>query len=162
MFPDDVLAQAKDVMQKAVLGKNMIAVAESCTGGLVSGALTAVEGSSAVFDCGFTTYSYKAKSSLLGVPQGMLVEHGAVSEKVAELMAEGALAASSADTAVAVTGIAGPGGGTNEKPVGLVCFAVARIGYKTQTHECCFPNDGRANVRMNSVRQALSMLATSM
>ena len=162
MFPSDVLTQAKYVLQKAVAGKNMISVAESCTGGLVSAALTAVDGSSRVFDCGFTTYSYKAKSSLLGVPQGMLVEHGAVSEKVAELMAEGALAASSADVAVAVTGIAGPGGGTDEKPVGLVCFAVARIGFKTVTKECRFDNDGRANVRMNSVRQALAMLADSL
>lgn len=162
MFSDDVLRLAKTVLQSARTGNNMIAVAESCTGGLVSGALTAVDGSSEVFDCGFTTYSYKAKSSLLGVPQGMLVEHGAVSEQVAELMAEGALAASNADIAVALTGIAGPGGGTQEKPVGLVCFAVAKIGYKTITKECYFDNDGRAQIRMNSVREALSLLLQSL
>ncbi|MCF6292124.1 MAG: CinA family protein [Robiginitomaculum sp.] len=162
MFPDNILAQVKDVLQAAKAGSNMIAVAESCTGGLLSGAITAVDGSSSVFDCGFVTYSYKAKTSLLGVPQGMLVEHGAVSEQVAELMAEGALAASNADIAVAITGIAGSGGGTIEKPVGLVCFAVARIGYKTVTKECHFANNGRAAIRIDSVKQALSMLMDSL
>ncbi len=162
MYPDNIVALATSVLQKARDGKHLIAVAESCTGGLVSGALTAIDGSSAVFDCGFTTYSYKAKSSLLGVPQGMLVEHGAVSEEVALLMAEGALSASNADIAVAITGIAGPGGGTTEKPVGLVCFAVARIGFKTKTQECLFENNGRDAIRMESVHQALSMLESSL
>ena len=162
MFPDDILGLATYVLSRARNGKNMIAAAESCTGGLLSAALTAVDGSSEVFDCGFTTYSYKAKTSLLGVPQGMLVEHGAVSEQVAAFMAEGALSASSADIAVAITGIAGPGGGTIDKPVGLVCFGLAKIGYKTQTIEHIFDDEGRAIIRMNSVRQALSMLAKSL
>jgi len=158
MYPSEVLKLSSEVLAAATKGGNMISVAESCTGGLVSGALTAVDGSSKVFDCGFTTYSYKAKSSLLGVPQGMLVEHGAVSEQVAVLMAEGALSASNADVAVAITGIAGPGGGTVEKPVGLVCFAVARIGYKTVSAEKQFESNARAAIRMESVATALSML----
>jgi nicotinamide-nucleotide amidase len=158
MYPERILELAAEVISAARNGKNMIAVAESCTGGLVSGAITAVGGSSDVFDCGFTTYSYKAKSTLLGVPHGMLVEHGAVSEQVAQIMAEGALGNSSADIAVAITGIAGPGGGTEEKPVGLVCFAVARIGFKTKTKECRFANEGRDAIRMDSVDQALTML----
>ncbi|VAW02529.1 Molybdopterin binding motif, CinA N-terminal domain / C-terminal domain of CinA type S [hydrothermal vent metagenome] len=162
MFPDEILRLANQALASARKGKHMIAVAESCTGGLLSAALTAVEGSSDTFDCGFTTYSYKAKSSLLGVPQGMLVEHGAVSEQVASLMAEGALAGSTADIAVAITGIAGPGGGTEEKPVGLVCFAVAQIGFKTKTIERVFDDKGRAAIRMDSVKEALTLLCNSL
>ena len=159
MFSEDVLELAKMALQKARENQAMITTAESCTGGLVSAALTAVSGSSKVFDRGFSTYSYKAKSSMLGVPQSILVEHGAVSEEVALLMAEGALAHSAADVSVSLTGIAGPGGGTAEKPVGTVCFACARIGAKTRTITHQFGDPGRPIVRMESVRVALKMLA---
>ncbi len=159
MFSNDVLKLAETALQKARDNQVMITTAESCTGGLVSAALTAVAGSSDVFDCGFSTYSYKAKSSLLGVPQSILVEHGAVSEEVASLMAEGALAHSAADVSVSLTGIAGPGGGTDDKPVGTVCFACARIGAKTRTVTHQFGDSGRPAVRMESVRVALKMLA---
>lgn len=159
MFADDILDLAARALQSARENHAMITTAESCTGGLVSAALTAVPGSSDVFDCGFSTYSYKAKTALLGVPQGILVEHGAVSEEVAALMAEGALAHSAAAVSVALTGIAGPTGGLPGKPVGTVCFACARIGAKTQTQTFHFGDQGRAAVRMMSVRKALVMLA---
>lgn len=158
MFSDDILKLAETALQKARDNHAMISTAESCTGGLVSAALTAIAGSSDVFDCGFSTYSYKAKSSLLGVPQSILVEHGAVSEQVAALMAEGALAHSSASVSVALTGIAGPTGGIPEKPVGTVCFACARIGAKTRTLTCQFGDLGRPGVRRESVVTALNML----
>ncbi len=159
MFSEDVLKLAETALQRARENHAMITTAESCTGGLVSAALTAVSGSSDVFDCGFSTYSYKAKSSLLGVPQSILVEHGAVSEEVASLMAEGALAHSAANVSVALTGIAGPGGGMPGKPIGTVCFACARIGAKTRTLTQQFGDPGRAIVRMKSVSIALTMLA---
>lgn len=162
MYSDEILQLAQDVVNGSRDANLMVAVAESCTGGLVSGALTAVSGSSDVFDRGYVTYSYKAKSSQLGVPQGILVEHGAVSEEVALLMAEGALANSIADLAVAITGIAGPGGGTPDKPVGRVCFAVARIGQRTRTKEYTFDNTGRHGVRMQSVKAALDLLKSAL
>jgi nicotinamide-nucleotide amidase len=106
--------------------KLMLTTAESCTGGMVAAALTAVAGSSAVYERGFVTYSNEAKTEILGVAPSLLEKHGAVSEPVARAMAEGAIAHSRADIAISVTGIAGPGGGTAEKPVGLVHFATAR------------------------------------
>ncbi len=158
MFSADILELAQAALQKARDNQAMISTAESCTGGLVSAALTAIGGSSDVFDCGFSTYSYKAKSSLLGVPQSILVEHGAVSEQVAELMAEGALAHSNATVSLALTGIAGPTGGMPDKPIGTVCFACARIGAKTRILTCQFGDLGRAEVRAQSVSAALKML----
>jgi nicotinamide-nucleotide amidase len=159
MFSEAILNLAETALQSARDNHAMITTAESCTGGLVSAALTAVAGSSDVFDCGFSTYSYKAKSSLLGVPQSILVEHGAVSEQVAALMAEGALAHSTADVSVALTGIAGPSGGLPGKPIGTVCFACARIGAKTRTLTHQFGDLGRPVVRIKSVEVALGMLA---
>lgn len=134
-----------------------IATAESCTGGLVAGAITDVPGSSLVFDRGFVTYSNAAKTELLGVPAAMIASHGAVSDAVARAMAEAALARSAADVAVAITGVAGPGGGSIEKPVGLVHFACAT---KTRTvHLACQYGDvGRTVVRQAAVRQALNLL----
>jgi nicotinamide-nucleotide amidase len=116
------------VVRTARAAGKTIATAESCTGGLVAGRITNVPGSSAVFRYGWVTYANEAKTAELGVPAELLARHGAVSEQVARAMAEGALRASNADIAVAVTGIAGPDGGTPEKPVGLVWFAVARRG----------------------------------
>lgn len=135
-----------------------VATAESCTGGLVAAALTEVAGSSDVVECGFVTYSNAAKTAMLGVPGALIAAHGAVSEPVARAMAEGALAASRADLAVAITGIAGPGGGTAEKPEGLVHFACARRGHPTAHARIAFGALGRAEVRTRSVGQALAML----
>lgn len=136
----------------------MAATAESCTGGLVAGALTDIPGSSDVVERGFVTYSNAAKIGMLGVPQALIAAHGAVSEPVARAMAEGALAHSPADMAVAITGIAGPGGGTAEKPEGLVHFACARRGRETAHARIEFGTIGRAAVRARSVEQALGML----
>ena len=133
-----------------------IATAESCTGGLVSGALTDIPGSSDVFDRGFVSYSYPAKVAMLGVPQVLLAEHGAVSEHVARAMAEGALAASDADVAVAVTGVAGPGA-SETKPEGLVWFATATAD-ETRAEKVEFGAIGRARVRAGSVATAVDLL----
>src|SRR5512140_1459323 len=124
----------------------LLATAESCTGGLIAGAVTAIAGSSAWFDRGFVTYSDASKTELLGVPPFCLEQCGAVSEAVARSMAEGALRRSDADVAVAVTGIAGPTGGTPDKPVGMVCFGWALRGTATGVATAHFPGD-RAAVR---------------
>ncbi|MGI4976495.1 MAG: CinA family protein [Janthinobacterium lividum] len=136
-----------------------VATAESCTGGLIAAALTAVAGSSDVVDRGFVTYSNAAKTELLGVPAALVEAHGAVSEAVARAMAEGAVARSPAELAVAVTGVAGPGGGTAAKPVGLVWFGLARRGGATLAESRVFPGD-RAAVRLATVRHAFALLAT--
>ncbi|MFT3973487.1 MAG: CinA family protein [Amaricoccus sp.] len=132
-----------------------VATAESCTGGLVAAAITDIPGSSDVFDRGFVTYSYPAKVAMLGVPQAMLAAHGAVSEPVARAMAEGALAASDADIAVAITGVAGPGA-SDSKPEGLVWFAVATRN-ATRAERRDFGALGRAAVRARSVETALDL-----
>ena len=135
----------------------MIATAESCTGGLIAGFLTDVPGSSAVLERGFVTYSNAAKTEMIGVPAGVIAAHGAVSEEVARAMAEGALARSHADVAVAVTGIAGPGGGSADKPVGLVHFGLAG---KAGTVHCVkrFGDLGRRQIRLETVAIAFAML----
>jgi len=125
---------------------------------LVAAMLTEVAGSSAVVDRGLVTYSNAAKTDLLGVPAAMIARDGAVSESVARAMAEGALARSAADLAVAVTGIAGPGGGTAEKPVGLVHFASARRGGEMRHARQVFPDLGRSAIRLAAVHEALIML----
>ena len=136
-----------------------VAAAESCTGGLVTAALTEVAGSSAVVDRGFVTYSNEAKTQLLDVPPGLIDSEGAVSEAVARAMAEGALAYSEAHLAVAVTGIAGPGGGTSAKPVGLVWFAGIHRGNPPIVHKVQFPVDwGRSGIRLAAVREAIAVL----
>lgn len=135
----------------------MLATAESCTGGMIAAALTDVPGSSAVVDRGFVTYSNEAKTAMLGVDAALIAEHGAVSEPVARAMAEGALAQALAEVAVAVTGVAGPGG-TPAKPEGLVWFACARRGRETVTARRMFGPLGRAVVRRRSVETALALL----
>jgi nicotinamide-nucleotide amidase len=135
-----------------------IATAESCTGGLVAALLTEISGSSAVVERGFVTYSNEAKTELIGVPADLIASHGAVSESVARAMAEGALAHSRAQVAVAVTGVAGPTGGTATKPVGLVHFALARKGAATIHLERRYGDLGRVNVRHRSVEDALALL----
>lgn len=146
-----LLEQCRD---KAVL----LATAESCTGGLIAATLTEVPGSSDVVDRGFVTYSNAAKTELLGVPETMIEEAGAVSEVVARAMAKGALARSNADVTVAVTGVAGPGGGTDDKPVGLVHFAAARTGHPTLHREKRFGDLGRSEVRLASVAEAFALI----
>ena len=135
-----------------------VVTAESCTGGLVAGALTAIAGSSDVVDRGFVTYSNAAKSDMLGVPAGLIVKHGAVSEPVARAMAEGALSRSAAEISVAITGIAGPGGATDTKPVGLVHLAAARRGGPTLHLERRYGDLGRSAVRDAAVLDALELL----
>jgi nicotinamide-nucleotide amidase len=136
----------------------MVATAESCTGGLVAGALTDIAGSSAVVDRGFVTYTNAAKHQMLGVPTATIERHGAVSRETAEAMARGALGHANADIAVSITGIAGPGGGSADKPVGLVHFAAASRNGDLIHRERRFGDIGRGEVRRRSVLQALSML----
>ena len=158
MFPDDILILAQQIVARAGARGLMLATAESCTGGLVAGALTAVPGSSAALDRGFVTYSNAAKMQMLGVPEATLAAHGAVSEAVARAMAEGAVARSRAEVSVSVTGVAGPGGGSADKPVGLVHFAAQ--GPAGVTHrEMRFGDLGRDAIRLASVRVALELLA---
>jgi nicotinamide-nucleotide amidase len=136
----------------------LVATAESCTGGLVAGALTEIPGSSDVVDRGFVTYSNAAKEAMLGVPGAVLERHGAVSRETAEAMAAGALANSHADLTVAITGIAGPGGGGADKPVGLVHFAAAARDGRLIHREKRFGDIGRSTVRTRAVAEALAML----
>lgn len=140
----------------------MIATAESCTGGHVAGALTDIAGSSAVVERGFVTYSNEAKTEMLGVPPQLIAEHGAVSEPVARAMAEGALARARADVAVAITGVAGPGGGTATKPVGLVHFGLAAKGKTTAHLERRYGDLGREKIRRRAVDDALRLLASTL
>ena len=159
MFSDDLRARAESLLTSARAKELKIATAESCTGGLIAALLTEIAGSSDVFERGFVTYSNEAKETMLGIPPALIRQHGAVSESVARAMAEGAIRNSLAQVSVAVTGIAGPGGGTDEKPVGLVHIAAARAGEPTQTLECRFGDIGRDAVRLASVEAALEMLA---
>ena len=135
-----------------------IATAESCTGGLVVGTLTEIAGSSDVVNCGFVTYADEAKQTMLGVPAATLERHGAVSAETAAAMADGALKKSRADVAVAITGIAGPGGGSKEKPVGLVYFAAASRDGRLKARERRYGKIGRRRVRERSVAEALALL----
>lgn len=162
MIADDIREQALTLIGSAQALGLRIATSESCTGGLIAAALTAIPGSSAVFERGFVTYSNEAKIEMLGVPATLIAVHGAVSEEVARAMAEGALAHSLADIAIAVTGIAGPGGGTEAKPVGLVHLACARNGTQTLHYECRFGDIGRDGVREATVRAALALASQSL
>lgn len=149
---------AAQVIDRARDAQIMITAAESCTGGLVMAALTGLPGASDVVDRGFVTYSNAAKTEMLGVPAELIETYGAVSEAVALAMAEGALARSNASLAVSLTGIAGPGGGSPEKPVGLVWFALARTDAATLTLKREFSGESRTGVREASVETALQLL----
>ena len=156
---DDVLRDMAARVLDACRTRGLkVATAESCTGGLVASALTEVPGSSDVLDRGFVTYSNAAKEAMLGVPAATLERHGAVSRETAEAMAAGALAMSDADLAVAITGVAGPGGGSAEKPIGLVHFAAAARGGRRLHREKRYGDIGRSAVRAQSVAEALAML----
>lgn len=157
MFPDSLTIAAARVLDRCRAAGLKIAVAESCTGGLIAACLTAVAGSSDVFERGFVTYSNEAKSEAIGVDSALIVALGAVSAEVAGAMASGALARSRADISAAVTGIAGPGGGTAEKPVGLVFVAACRRGAAPVVERHVFDGD-RDAVRRETVRAALALL----
>ncbi|MDA1307979.1 MAG: CinA family protein [Proteobacteria bacterium] len=156
-FPDDLCDAASELLGLCREAGVMLATAESCTGGLIAGCLTEIAGSSAVVDRGFVTYSNEAKNEMLGVPMQLVIEHGAVSEPVARAMAEGALERSRAGLTIAVTGVAGPGGGTEAKPVGLVHFGCALSGAGTGHARHVFEGD-RAAVRLATLHAALAML----
>jgi len=158
MFSADLLSRAEKLLADARVKGLKIATAESCTGGLVAGLLTEIAGSSDVFERGFVTYSNQAKQDSLGVAGTLIRQHGAVSEPVARAMAEGAIRNSGAQLAIAITGIAGPGGGSDEKPVGLVHITAARAGEASLHRECRFGDIGRSDVRLKSVETALEML----
>ena len=155
---NEVLWAATELIKLCIERKLTIATAESCTGGLVAGALTEIAGSSAVLDRGFVTYSNNAKQQMLGVPAETLKKYGAVSRQTADAMAHGALEKAKVDLAVSITGIAGPGGGSADKPVGLVYFAAVSRGGTTLHAAMRYGDIGRAEVREKSVLQALRML----
>ena len=157
MIDDSILAQAETLLSACRAAGLKLATAESCTGGLIAATLTAIAGSSDVVDRGFVTYSNDAKTDLVGVPPALIVAHGAVSEPVARAMAEGAVARSLADLSVSVTGVAGPGGGSADKPVGLVWFGCAKRGAPTVSEHRIFPGD-RSDVRRATVAHALHLL----
>jgi nicotinamide-nucleotide amidase len=159
MFGDDITTAATALLDLCKARKLMVATAESCTGGLVAGALTEISGSSAVVDRGFVTYTNEAKHQMLGVPTTTLEKYGAVSRETAEAMARGALGKAKAHIVVAITGIAGPTGGSADKPVGLVHFAAASIGGALIHRERRFGDIGRSEVRRLSVLEALAMLS---
>ena len=157
MFSAEILSLAQAVLD-ACRGRGWhVTTAESCTGGLVAAALTAIAGSSDVVERGFVTYSNEAKTELLGVPPATLAAYGAVSAETAAAMARGAIGRASADLAISVTGIAGPGGATATKPVGLVWFGCGRRGGQMTTETHIFSGD-RAAVRVAATRRALELL----
>ncbi len=159
MFDHEIRSAAEHVLVACRKRKLKVVTAESCTGGLVAAALTAIAGSSDVVERGFVTYANEAKREMLGVSWDALLGHGAVSEPVARAMAAGALTHSQADIAVSVTGVAGPGGGSDEKPVGLVHLAAVRKGHEPIAERHIFPGD-RDAIRRVSVLTALAMLAS--
>jgi nicotinamide-nucleotide amidase len=162
MFPADVIEEAGRLIAAMKARGLKLATAESCTGGLIAGALTEIPGASDVLDRGFVTYSNAAKVGMLGVDFELILRHGAVSAEVARAMAEGALRCSAADLAVAATGIAGPGGGTIEKPVGLVYLAVAPALAGRGLRACRFGDIGRTGIRLATVLEAFALMGEAL
>lgn len=161
MIDAEVLTAAEALLVRARAHGLKLGTAESCTGGLIAGALTAIAGSSDVVEGGFVTYSNEAKTAMVGVPAALFATVGAVSDEVAAAMATGVLdRLPRVDLAVSVTGIAGPGGGSAAKPVGLVHFGIARRGRPTATGHEIFPGD-RSDIRRATVLHALALLATA-
>ena len=158
IFPPILLAEAEALLATCRSAGLRIVTAESCTGGLIAGLLTEIPGSSDVVERGMVVYSNAAKTAQLGVPPTLIASHGAVSEAVARAMAEGALAHADAELSIAVTGVAGPGGGSAEKPVGLVHFASARRAHTTVHDRHVFPGD-RSAIRLATVALGLQLLA---
>ncbi len=158
LFPLELLNDAEASLDELRKRSLQLATVESCTGGLLAGLLTEVPGASATLERGLVTYSNSAKTSLVGVDMGLIDRVGAVSAEVAQAMAEGALRHAPVDVAIAITGIAGPDGGSAEKPVGLVYLAVALKTGPTRVRECHFGDIGRTEIRLESVRAALALL----
>jgi nicotinamide-nucleotide amidase len=158
MIDDELARLAQSTLAACRARELMIATAESCTGGLVSAALTSIAGSSDVFERGFVTYSNEAKQEMIGVPGEIIAKFGAVSEECARAMAEGTLRHSRADIAVSITGIAGPAGGTPQKPVGLVWIACAMEGIPTQTRRLELADRDRTEIRQAAAVAALEMI----
>lgn len=158
MDQDEVARMAKALHGRLLEGKLSLVTAESCTGGLIAAAITELPRASFTLERGYVTYSNEAKQNNLAVPAETLDKHGAVSEQTARAMAEGALAHSKADLAIAVTGIAGPDGGSADKPIGLVHFAVARHDRKTLHREMRFGDLGRSEIRRRSVLAAFELV----
>ena len=161
MLPAATLNDAECLLAACRAKGIMLATAESCTGGLIAAALTAVAGSSDVVDRAFVTYSNEAKHEMIGVPLSLIAVHGAVSEEVARTMADGALARSHAAIAVSVTGVAGPGGGSLDKPVGLVCFGLALTGKQAISERQIFAGD-RTAIRAATVTHAFKMIRATL
>jgi len=157
-FPNDIIVQAEAIIRDFTSAGLMVSTAESCTGGLIAGALTEVSGSSSVVDRGFVTYTNTAKMEMLGVQEETLIRFGAVSEETARQMVHGALFRSRAAIAVAVTGVAGPGGGSVEKPVGLVHLAAKSRSGGLIHRKMLYGDIGRSEVRLATVRTALGMI----
>jgi len=160
-LPAPIPSRAAEVIAALIARGATVATAESCTGGLIAGALTSVAGSSEAVYGGFVTYANEAKENMIGVRSETLAEYGAVSEETAREMAAGARQRSGADYAIAVTGIAGPGGGSDEKPVGLVWFGLAGPR-DIVTERCLFGDLGRTEVRAATVMHAFKMLAAEL
>jgi len=162
MFPVPLLDEASRLLAVCRARALHLATAESCTGGLIAALFTEIPGASDVLERGYVLYSNAAKCEALGVPADLIARDGAVSAAVARAMAEGALRTSKAEIALAVTGIAGPGGGSSEKPVGLVHVALARAGGVNLDQECRFGDVGRARVRAQAVGVALALLGRTL
>ncbi|MGR8960972.1 CinA family protein [Rhizobium leguminosarum] len=158
LFPQDIISTAEAIIRDFTAAGLMLSTAESCTGGLIAGALTEISGSSAVVDRGFVTYTNTAKMEMLGVQAETLLRFGAVSEETARQMVHGALFRSRAEIAVAVTGIAGPGGGSAEKPVGLVYLAAKSRAGALIRRKMLYGDIGRSEVRLATIRTALEMV----
>ncbi|WP_222335337.1 CinA family protein [Rhizobium leguminosarum] len=158
LFPQDIISTAEAIIRDFTAAGLMISTAESCTGGLIAGALTEISGSSAVVDRGFVTYTNSAKMEMLGVQAETLWRFGAVSEETARQMVHGALFRSRAEIAVAVTGIAGPGGGSAEKPIGLVHLAAKSRAGTLIHRKMLYGEIGRSEVRLATIRTALEMV----
>jgi nicotinamide-nucleotide amidase len=162
MFSLEITTLARLLVDEARQRSLRIVTAESCTGGLVAGAICQVAGASDVFERGFVTYSNRAKQELLGIPGDLIADLGAVSEPVARMMAEGALENSNAHVAVAITGVAGPGGGSPLKPVGTVHIATARSNHGLTHRQEFFELDERIDIQLAAVQSALEMLRERM
>ncbi|WP_371870920.1 CinA family protein [Pelagibacterium lentulum] len=157
MLDNETLALARKVNERLFIARKIMVTAESCTGGLIASAVTSVPGSSSILFGGYVTYDNRAKIEMIGVPDDLIDQYGAVSEQVAIAMAEGARSTSRTDLAIAVTGVAGPGGGSADKPVGLVHFALT-TGETTMHREHRFGALGRDEIRQETVRFALKMI----
>ncbi|MGI9405979.1 MAG: CinA family protein [Hyphomicrobiaceae bacterium] len=157
MFPADLIRAAEVLSERLRSAGLVLATAESCTGGLIAGLLTELPGSSDILDRGFVTYSNEAKHEMIGVPADMIGQYGAVSREIAEAMAHGAIAHSNGTVSVAVTGVAGPGGGTADKPVGLVHIAAVH-GTVLKHRECRFGDTDRQKIRLDTIAVALELV----